>query len=93
MAYTDRLPRKEAWLKAEGLLAKGIEIDTTSSKAHVLVGMIKLQFRCDRAGGEKELNLALELRSGKHGRAQLSFLLSTGNRTYGGSDRGEAKSC
>jgi serine/threonine protein kinase/Flp pilus assembly protein TadD len=61
MAYTRRVHSTEAWLKSEALIAKSLELDPESSSAHALSGMIKLQFRCDRAGAEKELNRALEL--------------------------------
>ena len=64
MAYTRRAAPAEAWDKAESLLAKAVELDPNSSSAHVLVGMIKLQYRCDRAGAEKEIQRALELNSG-----------------------------
>jgi len=58
------VPPREAWLKSESLLTKTLEIDPNSSKAHTLLGMLKLQFRCDRPGAEKELNRALELNPG-----------------------------
>jgi tetratricopeptide (TPR) repeat protein len=64
VAFMDVVPPREAWLKAEDLLAKSLEMDNTSSRAHTLLGMIKLQFRCDRAAAEKELNLALKLNPG-----------------------------
>jgi serine/threonine protein kinase/Flp pilus assembly protein TadD len=63
-AFTAVVPPREAWLKAEDLLAKALVMDNTSSKAHTLLGMIKLQFRCDRAAAEKELNRALQLNPG-----------------------------
>ena len=63
-AFTGNLPPREAWSKAESLLAKSLEMDNTSSKAHTLLGMIKLQFRCDREAAEKELNHALQLNPG-----------------------------
>ncbi len=55
---------RESWLKSEDLLSKAVEVDNSSSKAHSMLGMLKLQFRCDRALAEKELNLALELNPG-----------------------------
>jgi tetratricopeptide (TPR) repeat protein len=61
MAYQTRRSPEEAWSRAEELLAKALEIDPASSQSHVLVGMIKLQFRCDRGGAERELKRALEL--------------------------------
>jgi TolB-like protein/DNA-binding winged helix-turn-helix (wHTH) protein/Flp pilus assembly protein TadD len=63
-SYKGLQPPAEAWTKAENLLAKALEIDATSSDAHVLRGMIQLQFRCDRSGAEKNLNHALELDPG-----------------------------
>ncbi|MFB3917715.1 MAG: protein kinase [Terriglobales bacterium] len=61
IAYTGMSPHWGAWVKAEDLLGKALEIDTMSSKAHTLLGLVKLQFRCDRMAAEKELNRALEL--------------------------------
>jgi len=61
MAYTGWSPPAHSWEEAERLLGKSLELDPTSAKAHTLVGMIKLQFRCDRKGAEKELHRALEL--------------------------------
>jgi serine/threonine protein kinase/tetratricopeptide (TPR) repeat protein len=63
-AFMAVVPPREAWLKAEDLLAKSLAMDDTSSRVHTLLGMIKLQFRCDRVVAEKELNLALELNPG-----------------------------
>lgn len=60
IAFTRTGPA-DNWLKAEMLGEKALEMDGNSAKAHTLVGMIKLQFRCDRAGAERELNRALEL--------------------------------
>jgi TolB-like protein/DNA-binding winged helix-turn-helix (wHTH) protein/Tfp pilus assembly protein PilF len=64
LAYTDRQPPAEAWPKAEAFLTKALELDDTSSDAHVLFGMSRLLFHCDRAGADKELNRALELDPG-----------------------------
>lgn len=61
MAYTRRTDPKEAWNKSEILLQKALELDPNSSLAHVLVGMTKLQYHCDRPGAEKEIQKALEL--------------------------------
>jgi tetratricopeptide (TPR) repeat protein len=58
------VPPREAWLKSEDLLVKTLAMDNTSSKAHSLLGMLKLTFRCDRSGAEKELNQAVELNPG-----------------------------
>jgi len=63
-AFVGVVPPREAWLKSEELLVKTLEMDDTSSKAHSLLGMLKLQFRCDPAAAEKELNGALELNPG-----------------------------
>jgi tetratricopeptide (TPR) repeat protein len=60
LAFTHTGP-PENWVKAEMLGEKALELDSNSAKAHTLLGMIKLQFRCDRAGAERELNRALEL--------------------------------
>ena len=80
VAYMGMLPPREAWLKAEDLLAKSLHMDNTSSKAHTLLGMIKLQFRCDRAGAEKELTYAMQLNPGDINALDLHsyFLLETG---------------
>jgi TolB-like protein/DNA-binding winged helix-turn-helix (wHTH) protein/Tfp pilus assembly protein PilF len=61
MAYTRRTAPAEAWDKSEILLAKALELDPNSSLAHVLVGMTKFQYHCDRAGAEKEIQRALQL--------------------------------
>jgi TolB-like protein/DNA-binding winged helix-turn-helix (wHTH) protein/Tfp pilus assembly protein PilF len=61
LAYTQRQDPADSWLQAESLLAKALKIDGTSSDAYVMRGMIKLQFRCDRSGAEKDLNYALAL--------------------------------
>lgn len=60
MAFTHTGPG-ENWLKAESLVEKALQMDSNSAKAHTLLGMINLQFRCDRAGAETELNRALAL--------------------------------
>jgi serine/threonine protein kinase/Tfp pilus assembly protein PilF len=62
-AYTNRLPTT-VYVQAEALLAKALELDPNSVLAHTLLGMIKLQVHCDRAGGEAELKRALELNPG-----------------------------
>lgn len=64
IAFNGIMPPRPAWLKSEDLLSKALQMDNTSSKAHSLLGMIKLQFRCDRAAAEKELNQALALNPG-----------------------------
>jgi TolB-like protein/Flp pilus assembly protein TadD len=64
VAFTGIVPPQEAWLKSEELLVKTLAMDNTSSKAHSQLGMLKLYFRCDRAGADKELNQALELNPG-----------------------------
>ena len=64
VAFTGVAPPREAWLKAEDLVKKSLEMDNTSSKAHTLLGMIELQFRCDRPVAEKELNHALQINPG-----------------------------
>jgi TolB-like protein/DNA-binding winged helix-turn-helix (wHTH) protein/Flp pilus assembly protein TadD len=64
MAYSRRAAPAEAWNKSESFLAKALELNPNSSMAHVLVGMIKLQFHCDRPGAEKEIQRALELNPG-----------------------------
>jgi serine/threonine protein kinase/tetratricopeptide (TPR) repeat protein len=67
VAFMRMAPPREAWTKAETLLGKTLEMDNSSAYAHALLGIIKLQFRCDRAAAEKELNLALELNPGDMG--------------------------
>jgi TolB-like protein/DNA-binding winged helix-turn-helix (wHTH) protein/Tfp pilus assembly protein PilF len=64
VAFMGTVPPRESWIKAEEVLAKALELDETSSNAHTLLGMIKLQFRCDPVASEKELNRALELNPG-----------------------------
>jgi TolB-like protein/DNA-binding winged helix-turn-helix (wHTH) protein/Tfp pilus assembly protein PilF len=79
VAFTGMAPR-ENWSKSENLLEKALQMDSNSSKAHTLLGMIKFQFRCDQQTAETELNRALEL-----DRADMSsldyhsyYLLETG---------------
>jgi TolB-like protein/DNA-binding winged helix-turn-helix (wHTH) protein/Flp pilus assembly protein TadD len=67
VAFVGVVPPKDAWLKAEQLLEKSLQINSGLSDAHTLLGMLKLQFRCDRPAAEKELNLALELNPGDMG--------------------------
>jgi TolB-like protein/DNA-binding winged helix-turn-helix (wHTH) protein/Flp pilus assembly protein TadD len=67
VAFMGVVPPQDAWLKAENLLEKSLEINGASSNAHTLLGMLKLQFRCDRAAAEEELNRALELNPGDMG--------------------------
>ena len=64
VAFTGTVPPRDAWLTAENLVTKSLAMDDSSSRAHTLLGMLKLQFRCDREGAEKELNRALELNPG-----------------------------
>src|SRR5262249_18229980 len=64
VAFLGDVSPREAWLKAEDLLVKTLALDKTSSKAHSLLGMLKLQFRCDQAAAERELNHALQLNPG-----------------------------
>jgi TolB-like protein/Tfp pilus assembly protein PilF len=61
LAYTQRQAPAAASVTAESLLARALEIYSASSDAYVMRGMIKLQYRCDRAGAEKDLTHALEL--------------------------------
>jgi serine/threonine protein kinase/TPR repeat protein len=63
LAYleTGKIPPAEAWLKSEKYIARTLELDPNSSLAHTLLGMNKLIHHCDRAGAEKELNLAITL--------------------------------
>lgn len=64
LAFTASTPPREAWLKAEELLAKTVAMAPRSVKAHTGLGMIKFQYRCDRVGAEKELDYALQLNPG-----------------------------
>ena len=63
-AFTGTVPPREGWVKSEELLTKSLAVDNTSSRAHTLLGMLKLQFHCDQPAAEKELNRALELNPG-----------------------------
>jgi TolB-like protein/DNA-binding winged helix-turn-helix (wHTH) protein/Tfp pilus assembly protein PilF len=64
LTHTGRLPSQEGYAKAESVTAKALEIDDTLAEAHAFLGLIKLLFRCDRSGTEKELNRAIELNPG-----------------------------
>jgi TolB-like protein/DNA-binding winged helix-turn-helix (wHTH) protein/Flp pilus assembly protein TadD len=79
-SYKGLQPPAEAWTKAENLLAKALDIDANSSEAYVLRGMIKLQFRCNRSGAEKDLKHALELDPGNVSALDYHsyYLLETG---------------
>ena len=81
VAFMGMAPR-EYWLTAETLLAKSLEMDNSSSRAHALLGLLKLQFRCDRSAAEKELNLALELNPGDVGALDWHsyYLLEVGKK-------------
>src|ERR1700720_2492425 len=67
VAFMGVVPPQDAWLQAEKLLEKSLELNSASSNAHTLLGMLKLQYRCDRAAAEEELNRALELNPGDVG--------------------------
>jgi TolB-like protein/DNA-binding winged helix-turn-helix (wHTH) protein/thioredoxin-like negative regulator of GroEL len=64
MAFMALAQPRDAWLKAEELLAKTLAMDARSVKAHTLLGIIKLQFRCDPVEAKKELEYALRLNPG-----------------------------
>src|SRR5262249_37817713 len=64
VAFMGMVPPKEARLKSEELLIKAVEMDNTSSKAHSLLGMLRMVLRCDRASAGSELNRAVELNPG-----------------------------
>lgn len=61
MTITGRSPSLEGSLKAENFAKKALEIDDTLAEAHTVLGLIKLQSRCDRSGAEKEMNRAMAL--------------------------------
>jgi eukaryotic-like serine/threonine-protein kinase len=63
-AYSNQMPAAEGYETAEGLLARALTQDPDSSLAHTLSGMVKLFYRCDRAGADKELSRAVELNPG-----------------------------
>ncbi|HET9180199.1 MAG TPA: winged helix-turn-helix domain-containing protein [Terriglobia bacterium] len=61
MTITGRSPSLEGGLKAENFAKKALEIDDTLAEAHTVLGLNKLQLRCDRSGAEKEMNRAMAL--------------------------------
>lgn len=61
MTITGRSPALEGSLKAENFAKKALELDETLAEAHTVLGLIKLQSRCDRSGAEKEMNRAMAL--------------------------------
>ena len=67
VTHTGRLPSRDGYVEAESVATKALEIDDTLAEAHAFLGLIKLLFRCDRSGTEKELNRALELNPGDIG--------------------------
>ena len=81
IAFTNIVPPREAWQKAEEQAIKALELDENSSRAHTLLGMIKLQFRCDQAAAAKELDRALELNAGDMGALDFHsyYLLEMGH--------------
>jgi tetratricopeptide (TPR) repeat protein len=81
VAFTGTAPAREAWLKSEDLLAKALQIDYNSSEAHTLLGMIKMQFRCDPSAAQKELDYALKINPGDMRALSYHsyFLLETGH--------------
>jgi TolB-like protein/Flp pilus assembly protein TadD len=60
-AYENRVVPAEGYEQAEALLNRALALDPNSSLAHTLSGMIKLIYRCDRAGAEKDLSRAVTL--------------------------------
>jgi serine/threonine protein kinase/Tfp pilus assembly protein PilF len=64
VGFTGTVPPRDAYLTAENLATKALALDDSSSRAHTLLGMIKMGFTCDRETAEKELNRALELNPG-----------------------------
>ena len=64
IAFMGMAPPREAYLKAEDFLKKALELDGTNTDPYVLLAMIKLLFRCDPSGAEKDLNRVLEVNPG-----------------------------
>src|SRR5438552_7240832 len=61
VAFRRVAPPRPAYLKAEDLSRKALELDGTVTDPYILLGMIKLLFRCDPSGAEKDLNRIREL--------------------------------
>jgi len=61
VAFRRMAPPRPAYLKAEDLSRKALELDGTVTDPYILLGMIKLLFRCDPSGAEKDLNRIREL--------------------------------
>jgi adenylate cyclase len=60
-AAGDYLPMKEAFEKAEPLIAKALELDPNSSEARLAKGNLALQSSLDYDTAERELKFAIEL--------------------------------
>lgn len=82
MAFMGLAQPRDDWLRAEELLAKTLAMDARSVKAHTLLGMIKLQFRCDPSEAKKELEYALQLNPSDMGALDFHsyYLLEIGQK-------------
>jgi eukaryotic-like serine/threonine-protein kinase len=61
MTYLGELPPKEGWPKAEAAAIRAVELDPTLGIVHSHLGTLKLMYRWDWAGAEREIKRALEL--------------------------------
>jgi len=79
-AYAGHSDPVQAWTDAESMLAEALALDPDSVLAHTLLGMIKLQFHCDRDGAQQELERALEISPNDPAARDFHsyFLLETG---------------
>lgn len=57
-AYFGLINSAEGWTNAERLFARALALDQEDALALTYSGMIKLQFHCDRAGAERDLDRA-----------------------------------
>jgi TolB-like protein/DNA-binding winged helix-turn-helix (wHTH) protein/Tfp pilus assembly protein PilF len=67
VAFRRMAPPRSAYLKAEVFSRKALELDETATEAYTILAMIKLLFRCDPSGAEKDLNRVRELYPGDMG--------------------------
>jgi len=79
------MPHREAMPKVEELVMKALELDNTLYDAHAWLGLLKHFYHWDWVGGEKELEMALELdpNSTEAHRAYAFFLSLMGRHDEG----------
>jgi len=67
VAFRRMAPPRPAYLKAEDFSRKALELDGTAMEPSILLGMMKLLFRCDPSGAGRDLTRVRELYPGDMG--------------------------